>query len=114
MWKSVTRGIRESLERRVCRTNVYSQSSQDGTENNNESSKCNSSERRCIAPSFSAFYHGYCGNANHLGAKDKEGHNKYDAKYTWTDAVGWVIIHADYHSNLLNVHFYSHSIVSTF
>ncbi|XP_001603280.1 DAP3-binding cell death enhancer 1 [Nasonia vitripennis] len=90
MWKFVTRGIRESLERRACRTNVYSQTSQDGNGGNStEQKKVICSDGKILTPKFSTFYHDCCGNTKQSGAKDKEYQNKYDAKYTWTDAVGW-------------------------
>lgn len=90
MWKFVSRGIRDSIGRRACRTNIYSQSSQDPPEAKQSKIVKNCQYKRCIVQSFSSFYHGFYGKSRYLGAKDKQDKNKYDAKYTWTDAVGWV------------------------
>lgn len=87
MWKFVTRGIRESLERRACRTNIYSQTN---PENNAKSEvktplACNS---KFIAPYFSA-YKGSCGSTKSGGAEDKNEDRKWNTKHNWTEAVGW-------------------------
>ncbi|XP_003706329.1 uncharacterized protein LOC100883519 [Megachile rotundata] len=87
MWKFVSRGIRETLERRACRTNVYSQTSQEpNTKNEVKASlTCN---HKFLAPSFSAFSKEFCGSSKTGGTKDKD----YDSNYTkhnWTEAIGW-------------------------
>ncbi|XP_076236005.1 uncharacterized protein LOC143180276 [Calliopsis andreniformis] len=88
MWKYVTRGIRETLERRACRTNVYSQTSQDSNAKNEVKTNltCN---HKFLAPSFSAFNKQFCGSTKTGGAKDKEYDSKWNTKYTWSEAVGW-------------------------
>lgn len=89
MWKFVTRGIRETLERRVCRTNVYSQTSQDSNAKTevNTNLTCN---HKFLAPNFSIFNKESCGSAKANGAKDKDHESKWNTNYTWSDAVGWV------------------------
>ncbi|KAJ8681277.1 hypothetical protein QAD02_017064 [Eretmocerus hayati] len=101
MWKFLSRGIRETIERRACRTNVYSQSSQDAnggstssssgpsSTSENRSKFCPCCPRGLLVPSFSALYHNYCEKGRQIGPKDSDDHNKYDAKYTWSEAVGW-------------------------
>ncbi|XP_051161623.1 uncharacterized protein LOC127281777 [Leptopilina boulardi] len=89
MWKYVTRGIRETLERRANRrTNLYSQNSQEN------SVKCEIktnlvSNQKLLAPTFSTFNNGFCDSTKSTGAKDKKEDSKWDAKHNWTDAVGW-------------------------
>jgi hypothetical protein len=83
MWKFVTRSIRESLERRTCRTNIYSQSSQDGNSNAVE-------QKEFFTPTFSSTSHDYFGNTKDSGAKDNEEQNNYNADFTWLEAVSWV------------------------
>lgn len=89
MWKYVTRGIRETLERRACRTNVYSQTSQDSNAKSEvkNSLTCN---HKFLAPSFSVFNKEFCGSRKTDGAEDKEQDSKWNTKYTWSEAVGWV------------------------
>lgn len=88
MWKFITRGIRETLERRACRTNVYSQTSQEpNTKNEVKTSlTCN---HKFLAPSFSIFNKEFCGSEKTAGAKDNDYDSKYNTKYTWSDAIGW-------------------------
>lgn len=92
MWKYVTRGIRETLERRANRrTNLYSQNSQEN------SVKCEIktnlvSNQKLLAPTFSTFNNGFCDSTKSTGAKDKKEDSKWDAKHNWTDAVGWVCV----------------------
>lgn len=89
MWKFVARGIRESLERRSnCRTNLCSQSSQEGNAKGETKTSlaCN---QKFLAPSFSAFTNEFCGSARSRGAKDEKQESKWDAKHNWTEAVGW-------------------------
>lgn len=90
MWKFVARGIRESLiGRRTC-SNVYPQSTNNqasdlSTDNNHK--KTISKSKSCSFP----IYFRCCGNAKYNGTKDKEKDDKWDAKYSWTEAVGWVL-----------------------
>ena len=88
MWKYVTRGIRETLERRACRTNVYSQTSQDSSAKNEvkTSLTCN---HKLLAPSFSVCNKEFCGSTKTGGARDKDYDSKWNTKYTWSEAVGW-------------------------
>ncbi|KAK2583049.1 hypothetical protein KPH14_009087 [Odynerus spinipes] len=88
MWKFVTRGIRESLERRACRTNIYSQTSaENNTKNEIKTSLvCN---HKFIAPTFSAYNNGFCGSKKSDGAEDKNEDTKWNTKHNWTEAVGW-------------------------
>lgn len=91
MWKVLVRGFRDSIERRCPRTNVYSQSSQDATGSSSDQNKVAVRQNNCcVSPNFLVFFHGYKYNSHKLGTKDKENDNKYDPKYTWTDAVGLV------------------------
>ncbi|XP_043261644.1 uncharacterized protein LOC122402698 [Colletes gigas] len=91
MWKFVTRGIRETLERRTCRTNVYSQTSQDNNPKNEVKTNltCN---HKFLAPSFSAFNKEFCGSAKTDDANDNNHDSKWNTKYTWSDAVGWTSV----------------------
>nr|XP_033330651.1 uncharacterized protein LOC117222826 [Megalopta genalis] len=87
MWKFVTRGIRETLERRTCRTNVYSQTSQDNTKNEVKTNlTCN---HKFVTPSISVFNQEFCGSAKAGDFKDKKEDSKWNTKHTWTEAVGW-------------------------
>lgn len=92
MWKFVTRGIRETLERRVCRTNVYSQSSQDGNSNGEVKSSSLLCNHKFLAPKFSSFVNRLFGYTRTTGAKDEGDQSKWHAKYNWTDTVAWVNI----------------------
>lgn len=89
MWKFVTRGIRETLERRANRrTNIYSQNSQE----NSVKSEINTnlvSNQKVLAPTFSTFNNGFCDSTKSTGAKGKKEDSKWDAKHNWTEAVGW-------------------------
>ncbi|XP_011506021.1 PREDICTED: uncharacterized protein LOC105368655 [Ceratosolen solmsi marchali] len=85
MWKSVTRSIRESLERRTCRTNVYSQSTPDGNGNGN-----NIEQREFFTPIVvSSISHDYFGSTKQSGPQDNDEQNNYNAKFTWLNAVSW-------------------------
>ncbi|KAG7206480.1 hypothetical protein KM043_003825 [Ampulex compressa] len=88
MWKFVARGIRESLERRACRTNVYSQTPQDSNVKGEvkTSLTCN---HKFLAPSISAYKHEYCGSKRTGDTEDKDYESKWNAKHTWSEAVGW-------------------------
>ena len=86
MWKFVARGIRESLiGRRTC-SNIYPQSAQNSSTDSNHDRKTISKTKSCSFP----VYFRCCGNAKYNGTKDKEKNDKWDAKYSWTEAVGWV------------------------
>ncbi|CAK9826393.1 Chitin synthase regulator 2 [Anthophora retusa] len=91
MWKFVTRGIRETLERRTCRTNVYSQTSQDSNSNNEVKSSltCN---YKFLVPNFSVFNKHICGSRKIGGTKDKEDDSKWNAKHSWSEAIGWTSV----------------------
>lgn len=97
MWKTITRGIRESLERRVCRTNVYSQPSAD---DNNPITICNEAKpSTSIKNSYLNLskqqYNGFCGLFN-LRSDDED--KKYYSNWNkctqrkLTDVLGWVCI----------------------
>ncbi|XP_076650847.1 uncharacterized protein LOC143357968 [Halictus rubicundus] len=87
MWKFVTRGIRETLDRRACRTNIYSQTSQDSTKNEVKTDlTCN---HKILTPSFSVCNKEFSGSAKGGDFKNKNEDSKWNTKYTWSDAVGW-------------------------
>lgn len=90
MWKFVTRGIRETLERRANRrTNIYSQNSQENTLKNEIKTNLVSNQQ-FLTPTFSTFNNRFCDSTRSTGAKDKRDDSKWDAKHNWTEAVGWV------------------------
>lgn len=89
MWKFVTRGIRETLERRVCRTNVYYQTSQDPN-SKNEVKTSLTYNHKFLPPTFSIFNKEFCGSTKTSGTKDKNHDSKWNTKYTWSEAIGWV------------------------
>lgn len=88
MWKVVVRGIRETLERRVCRTNVYSQSSQDNAKNEVKTSL--TCQQKFLPPIFITCDKSFCGSAKSAGAKGKK--HEWNTKHSWPEAVGWVNI----------------------
>lgn len=88
MWKVVFRGIRETLERRVCRTNVYSQSSQDNAKNEVKTSL--TYQQKFLPPVFITCDKGFCGSAKNAGAKNKKHGFDWNTKHSWSEAVGWV------------------------
>jgi len=88
MWKVVFRGIRETLERRVCRTNVYSQSSQDNAKNEVKTSL--TCQQKFLPPVFVTYDKGFCGSAKNAGAKNNRRDSDWNTKHSWTEAVGWV------------------------
>ncbi|XP_015607485.1 uncharacterized protein LOC107273617 [Cephus cinctus] len=89
MWKFMTRGIRETLERRTnCRTNVYSQSSP----NNNEIQVKNRPEcsGKFHAPNLTSCKdNNICGSTKTAGAKDEKHDSKWNPRHTWREAIGW-------------------------
>lgn len=85
MWKVVVRGIRETLERRVCRTNVYSQSSQDNAKNEVKTSL--TCQQKFLPPMCISCDKSFCGPAKNAGANDKK--HEWNTKHTWPEAVGW-------------------------
>ncbi|KAM0725647.1 Chitin synthase regulator SKT5 [Formica fusca] len=85
MWKVVVRGIRETLERRVCRTNIYSQSSQDNAKNEVKTSL--TCQQKFLPPIFITCDKSFCGSAKSAGAKDKK--YEWNTKHSWPEAVGW-------------------------
>lgn len=99
MWKFVTRGIRESFERRACRSNIYSQSAQDpgGNEYNHNNTVTRKQQRSPEVP----VYFRCCGNAKDNGTKDKEKGHQWEARYSWTEAVGLVSLIYNYIRNQL-------------
>uniref|UniRef100_A0A0C9PQ57 YbeQ_0 protein n=2 Tax=Fopius arisanus TaxID=64838 RepID=A0A0C9PQ57_9HYME len=83
MWKFISRGIRESIERRACRTNVYSQPT---------SEECNSEAKSSANVKKSSltncrYTNGFCGFFNNRGAKDKK--TGWSAEKTLSDVLGW-------------------------
>ncbi|KAL2722827.1 protein SHC1-like [Vespula squamosa] len=89
MWKFVTRGIRETLERRICRTNIYSQIIQDNNTKNEVKKKSLSCNHKFIEACYSAYSNRFCGSTKFKGAKDNNEGTKWDTKHNWTEAVGW-------------------------
>ncbi|XP_012057886.1 PREDICTED: uncharacterized protein LOC105621019 [Atta cephalotes] len=87
MWKVVFRGIRETLERRVCRTNVYSQSSQDNAKNEVKTSL--TCQQKFLPPVFITYDKGFCGSTKNAGAKNNRRDSDWNTKHSWTEAVGW-------------------------
>ncbi|XP_011697392.1 PREDICTED: uncharacterized protein LOC105455625 [Wasmannia auropunctata] len=87
MWKVVFRGIRETLERRVCRTNVYSQSSQDNAKNEVKTSL--TCQQKFLPPVFITCDKGFCESAKSAGAKNERHDSDWNAKHSWSEAVGW-------------------------
>lgn len=87
MWKFVARGIRETLERRACRTNVYSQSSQDNTKNEIKANV--TCQQKFLPPILVTCNKGFCGSTKSAGTEDKENKSDWNTKHTWTEAVGW-------------------------
>lgn len=95
MWKFVSRGIRESLERRVnCRTNVYSHTSQDG----NTKSEVNqlSSDDHCrnkplipINQTLCKYFNISRGVGTADKVTDRSRGSRWNPKYSWTEAVEW-------------------------
>lgn len=90
MWKIITRGIRETFERRTCRTNVYSQPSQDNAKNEVKTNL--TCQPNFLAPIYFGWNKGFCGSAKSTDAKDKESDYKWDTRYSWPEAIGWVNI----------------------
>lgn len=91
MWKFVTRGIRETLERRLeCRTNIYSQIIQENNAKNEVKKKSLPCNRKCIEGSYSAYNNDFFGSTNSKGPKDNNEGTKWNTKHNWADAVGWV------------------------
>ncbi|XP_032686866.1 uncharacterized protein LOC116851513 [Odontomachus brunneus] len=87
MWKIITRGIRETFERRACRTNVYSQPSQDNAKNEVKTNV--TCQQSCLAPIYLGWNKGFCGSAKSADAKDKERDYKWDTRHSWPEAIGW-------------------------
>lgn len=88
MWKLVARGIRKTLERRACRTNVYCQTPQESNTKNETKANltCN---HKLLLPSFPVNKE-FCGSTKASGTKDKDHDSKWNTKYTWSEAIGWV------------------------
>uniref|UniRef100_V9IFX1 Death ligand signal enhancer n=1 Tax=Apis cerana TaxID=7461 RepID=V9IFX1_APICE len=91
MWKFVTRGIRETLERRVCRTNVYYQTSQDPN-SKNEVKTSLIYNHKFLPSTFSIFNKEFCDSTKTSGTKDKDHDSKWNTKYTWSEAIGWTSV----------------------
>lgn len=89
MWKCVVRGIRETLERRgVCRTNIYSQSSQDNSKNDVKTSL--TCRQKFLPPIFVSCDNGFCGSAKSAGTKkDKKHNSEWNTRYNWSEAFSW-------------------------
>ncbi|XP_014238665.1 uncharacterized protein LOC106660244 [Trichogramma pretiosum] len=89
MWKYVARGVRDTIERRTCRTNIYSQSAQqEPTPENPERSVDRCKILKSVRPQFFAVFNRY-GYKKYSGAEKDETKDKYKAEYTWCDAVSW-------------------------
>ncbi|XP_035719611.1 uncharacterized protein LOC118440535 isoform X1 [Vespa mandarinia] len=90
MWKFVTRGIRETLERRLeCRTNIYSQIIRGNNTKNEVKKKSLSCNQECIGTSYSAYNNEFCESTRSKGAKDNNEGTKWNTKHNWAEAVGW-------------------------
>ncbi|XP_011146591.1 uncharacterized protein LOC105187476 [Harpegnathos saltator] len=87
MWKFVTRGIRETFERRACRTNVYSQPSQDNTKNEVKTNL--TCQQKFLVPIYLNWNKSFCGSAKSAGTGDQERDHKWNTKHTWPEAIGW-------------------------
>ncbi|XP_011875383.1 PREDICTED: uncharacterized protein LOC105566188 isoform X1 [Vollenhovia emeryi] len=87
MWKVVVRGIRETLERRVCRTNVYSQSSQDNAKNEVKTSL--TCQQKFLPPVLITCDKGFCGSSKSTGANNSKHDSDWNTKHSWSEAVGW-------------------------
>ncbi|XP_071862419.1 uncharacterized protein [Bombus fervidus] len=91
MWKFVARGIRETLERRACRTNVYCQTPQES--NTKNEAKVNlTCNHKLLLPSFPVFNKEFCGSTKASGTKNKDHDSKWNTKYTWSEAIGWTSV----------------------
>ena len=86
----MTRGIRETLERRgTCRTNVYSQTTPDNGGSEVKDKIANKSQTFLASPVESCDK-GFFGSAKTGGPKDKKYDSKWDTRRSWSEAVGWV------------------------
>ena len=90
MWKSVARNIGESLKFRTCKPNIYPQTSQDSGVNEVDQNT-GAPKKKPYTPTFPAYFR-CCSKVKPNSTKEKEKDDKWDAGYSWTDAVGWVII----------------------
>ncbi|KAI4485072.1 hypothetical protein M0802_012797 [Mischocyttarus mexicanus] len=89
MLKFVTRGIRETLEKRVCRTNIYSQTTQENntpSEIKKTSLACN---KKFFGDNYSACKNKFDGSTKSEGTKDNNEGTKWNTKHNWVDAVSW-------------------------
>ncbi|KAF7989696.1 hypothetical protein HCN44_008370 [Aphidius gifuensis] len=91
MWKNLTRGLRETLERRVCPTNVYSQAQNEENNSNILSYKksCLNIKNSCI--DLVKHQNSFCGLFNNRGAKDKKHYSDWNkcAQRSISDVLGW-------------------------
>lgn len=87
MWKFVTRGFRETLERRACRTNVYSQTAQDN-DPKSEVKQSLTCQHKFLTPSISVFNKGFCGSTKTGGTKNNNYEWKWKTKHILSEAVG--------------------------
>lgn len=85
MWKFISRGIRETIERRACRTNVYSQTSAD--ECNEAKPSVNVKQSGLANCRYTS---GFCGFFHYRGTKDKKTGPGWSAERTLSDVLGWV------------------------
>ncbi|XP_020706901.2 uncharacterized protein LOC105684147 [Athalia rosae] len=93
MWKFVSRGIRESLERRAnCSTNIYSHTSQDGTlksEVNPTRTACAVDQPRKIGCLITRYINICRGIQAANPTTYKSRGSRWNPKYSWGEAVEW-------------------------
>ncbi|XP_043278952.1 uncharacterized protein [Venturia canescens] len=92
MWKLVTRGIRESLERRAsCRTNIHSQTPGDNRGTTKSEVKYDFiKNHKFLAPNIVVKCNsGPGGSTKTDGPKYKKYNSKWDTRRSWSEAVGW-------------------------
>ncbi|KAI4485357.1 hypothetical protein M0804_006862 [Polistes exclamans] len=89
MWKFVTRGIRETLEKRGCRTNIYSQTTQENNTPNEIKKTSLACNQKFVEDNYSAYSNEFYGSAKSKGTKDNNEGTKWNTKHGWVDAVSW-------------------------
>ncbi|XP_012226819.1 uncharacterized protein [Linepithema humile] len=87
MWKFIVRGIQSTIERRICRTNIYSQSSQDNPTNDVKTNL--TSQQNLLSSTFTFCDKNFCEWAKRAGAKDKKYNSEWNARHSWPEAVSW-------------------------
>ncbi|XP_015509806.1 uncharacterized protein [Neodiprion pinetum] len=92
MWKFVSRGIRESLERRAnCWTNIYPHTSQDGSGGSKSEVNQTSKVHKQVSIDYSiSRYFNICRGFGAAGPDgDKSRGYRWNPKYSWVEAVEW-------------------------